>query len=302
MKFFTKVALVSAIAISGNAMAMQALDDSALSSTTGQDGITVKINSPGITIDKLLVHDNDGIGAAGGFGVAAGANTAGAIIVNGITIAPQTAGETLATINIDTDGGSAADGSGAFLNLGVHLAATNIGVGSIKVGKSNALPTFSATSGARRGVVNTAATEVSVLDGVNLAMGATDLNIQLGSQPQGAMIKLSGVVTGGIELNNLTITDADGLPGAAAAAIGATGSGSIVLDKIKLTNAGAADLSSTLAINVDSGVGLAVTLSNSNYDAYVQGVHLGSASAASIGDIEVQGLHLGGTTLLVSGH
>lgn len=39
MKLFTKLALVSAVAISSNAMAMQAMDDAALSSTTGQDGI-----------------------------------------------------------------------------------------------------------------------------------------------------------------------------------------------------------------------------------------------------------------------
>ena len=41
MKMFTKLALVSSMAISANAMAMQAMDDAALSSATGQDGISI---------------------------------------------------------------------------------------------------------------------------------------------------------------------------------------------------------------------------------------------------------------------
>ena len=37
MKMFTKLALVSSMAISANAMAMQSMDDAALSAATGQD-------------------------------------------------------------------------------------------------------------------------------------------------------------------------------------------------------------------------------------------------------------------------
>lgn len=48
MKLFTKLALVSAVAMSSNAMAMQAMDDAALSATTGQDGISI-----GIDADKI---------------------------------------------------------------------------------------------------------------------------------------------------------------------------------------------------------------------------------------------------------
>lgn len=288
MKFFTKVALVSAIAVSGNAMAMQAMDDGALSSSTGQEGITVKINSPGITIDKLLVHDNDGLDTAATLGGQSlgGTGNAGAIVINNVSIAPQVAGGSLVQLDIDSDGGNAS--GEAFLNIGVKLAATNISVGSINVGTSNALPLVNA----RRGATG----ENAILSNINLAMGATDLNIQLGNQPQGALIRANGTVTGGISLTGVTLTDADGLAAAGGNA------GDIVLDSIKLTNANSADLSGDIAINVDSAVGLALTLSNANYDAYVGGVHLGSATAASIGDIEIQGLNLGGTTLLVSGH
>ena len=39
----TKLALVSSMAISANAMAMQAMDDASLGATTGQDGINIGI-------------------------------------------------------------------------------------------------------------------------------------------------------------------------------------------------------------------------------------------------------------------
>jgi hypothetical protein len=42
MKMFTKLALVSSMAISANAMAMQSMDDAALSAATGQDGINIR--------------------------------------------------------------------------------------------------------------------------------------------------------------------------------------------------------------------------------------------------------------------
>ncbi|EOG3524649.1 DUF6160 family protein, partial [Acinetobacter baumannii] len=57
MKMFTKLALVSSLAISANTMAMQSMDDAALSAATGQDGINIGIalGADGITIDKLYL-------------------------------------------------------------------------------------------------------------------------------------------------------------------------------------------------------------------------------------------------------
>ena len=43
MKLFTKLALVSSIAVSANAMAMQAMDDASLSSTTGANGAFINV-------------------------------------------------------------------------------------------------------------------------------------------------------------------------------------------------------------------------------------------------------------------
>ena len=86
MKMFTKLALVSSMAVSANAMAMQSMDDAALSAATGQDGINIGIGISKIEIAKVLVHDNDGLVYSGtaptsgqaGFG---GTGNAGAIVI-----------------------------------------------------------------------------------------------------------------------------------------------------------------------------------------------------------------------------
>ena len=61
MKIITKLALVSSMAISANAMAMQAMDDASLSAATGQDGLNIGIGISKIEIGKVFVHDNDGL-------------------------------------------------------------------------------------------------------------------------------------------------------------------------------------------------------------------------------------------------
>ena len=55
MKMFTKLALVSSMAISANAMAMQSMDDAALSAATGQDGINIGIGISKIDFALILI-------------------------------------------------------------------------------------------------------------------------------------------------------------------------------------------------------------------------------------------------------
>ena len=63
MKMFTKLALVSSMAIvSVNAMAaLVANTDAQDAAVTGQDGINIGIGISKIEIDKVLIHDNDGL-------------------------------------------------------------------------------------------------------------------------------------------------------------------------------------------------------------------------------------------------
>ena len=370
MKMFTKLALVSSMAISANAMAMQSMDDAALSAATGQDGINIGIGISKIEIAKVLIHDNDGLnyansswsGAApiagqAGFGGVTGTGTpavtgtrAGAIVIkgngisgnvnqtNGIVISTNAAAllpsHNLADIVIDTDAGSGT-GNTAFLNVAAKVSGLNIAIGEIGVSASNAVGTG---PGIRRGATDTAYTAANttgnynkILSGLTLTTGQMTANVQLGAAPQGAMIKLNTTMTGGLTITNLGIYDAsskgatvgytagtDGILGTVddVAVVSAT-DGEIRIDSIKVADANGANLTVNADVSVvgESAAGanngyLKISAMNTASDMYVKGVHLGSATAGSIGDIEVQGLNVyngaAGTTpgaiIKISGH
>ncbi len=280
MELFTKLALVSAITMSANAMAMQSMDDEALGDTTGQDGITLTIKTDtGISIDKILLHDNDGLPDT----TLGGTGTAGALILNNLSIAVDAAnassalGTALAVVNIDTDGSTSDE---PFLNIGINLNATTIGIDGIAVAKSN---DESAIVGARRG----AGAETEILGALTLNMGASNLNIQLGAQPQGAMIVADATIGGGISLSGLEFKDA-------------VNGGSIIIDNFKISSENSTDL------NVNAKIGATVdglTIQTTGAtDLYMDSVYLGSKAAGSIGSVEVQGIDMGNSTIYVSGH
>lgn len=299
MKLFSKIALVSAMAISANAMALESMDDEALSAATGQDGITLTVITDGISIDKLLIHDNDGLdstvtaqgGASlGGTGTAGDYTTgaAGAIVVNGVTVGVSgaTGQAELATVTIDTDSGagSAGTASNPFLNINMKNNALDIGVGSIRVAASNDV---SGMVGARRG----AGTETEIISGLDITVGASEMNIQLGAQPQGAMIVANATIQGGLTINSLNLVDT-----------GTTGE--IAISDLKITSENNANLVVDTAISVlpdthASGGGLAISSSGAK-DIYIGSLALGNTS--SIGSIEIQGLDMGNNQLIVSGH
>lgn len=309
MKLFTKLALVSAIAMSGNAMAMQAMDDAALSSTTGQDGISIGIGISAITIDKVHVFDGDGLGKkytpAGGVETSA---APGAIEINGIVVsAPMDlAGTALdttrtltatdhrfATLDIDTDGG---DGK-PFLNIAAKVSGLDISLGQINV------TTASGTSGAY--VAGTTG-KAEILSGLSLKTGVVTANIQLGNTPQGAMIKLDGAMIGGLEIKDLAIKDAS-----------TAGGGYIAIDSIKLKDTDGSNLSLDTDVAVTKE-GLAITAMKNaaGTDIYVKSIILGGGEgftpkagatpvvpgtgtgASSIGDIAISGMKVYNTNAL----
>ena len=342
MKLFTQLALVSAIAVSGNAMAMQALDDTQLSATTGQDGITLTIKPPvkaftGLTagrggviaIDHIYVHDNDG--AVGAVTTAA----AGAITLDGFAIA----GNQPIVVKIDADGNGAGAGNGnAFLNVNVALPSELvIRTGDIGVAASNRT---SASAASVRGVLTK---NSHILDTIDVKLGGAVMNIQLGNEVQAGstgtgnattMIKLSGSVTNGISITGLSLDDNSGVAAAAAIAgvdnsspadgdfddagdvapqaakLGTTG-GSITIGEILIRDsANGANL--TLATDIDvSANGLILTVGGTKTDIMLSNVVLGGAAAvagvnidttASIGDVEIVGLDMVGAQIAISGH
>ncbi len=282
MKMFTKLVLVSSMAISANAMAMQSMDDAALSAATGQDGINIGIalDSTGISIDKLYLHDNDGLQTSTGITGATG--VAGAIAIDGITIT-QTGTGNLLDLVIDTDAGTSGE---AFLNIAASVGAVDISIGSIGVAPSNGA-SLTDTTTAVRGVTGT---PTEILTGLDLSLGAISANVQLGATPQGAMIKLDSTIQGGLTISNLGINDA-------------AGGGQIYLDNIYVRGAG----NTTGDLNIDTDIsvtnaGLRIqNNSTQNMNVYIEGVHLGS-SGATIGDVEIQGLNVGTSTITISGH
>ncbi|ENU32639.1 putative pilus system protein FilA [Acinetobacter parvus] len=279
MKMFTKLALVSSMAISANAMAMQSMDDAALSAATGQDGINIGIGISKIEIAKVLVHDNDGLVYSGtaptagqaGFG---GTGNAGAIVIksngagktatNGIVIeAPvNAAGDAydttrklpsglLAELAIDTDAGRAdsatTTGNTAFLNVAAKVSGLDIYIGEIGISASNAVPAAGATT-IRRGAAE-ANNYNKILSGLTLKTGKMDANIQLGAAPQGAMIMLSTTMTGGLTIENLGIVGAKS--GAAVApGVNTTTDGQISIGSIKIANASGTDLNINAKVDV----------------------------------------------------
>lgn len=283
MKMFTKLALVSSLAISANAMAMQSMDDAALSAATGQDGINIGIalGAGGISIDKVFIHDNDGLDPATGIDGAAA--TAGAIVVSGVGVTQVDPTANLLDLKIDSVGASGTNG--AFLNVAANVGAVNVSVGSIGVGTSGTLNTTTAV----RGITETAPTEI--ISGLDLSLGAISANVQLGSTPQGAMIKVNSSLQGGLTLSNFGINDA-------------AGGGEIFLDKVMVRGAG----NTTGDLDVDANISVVPTglkIQNNSaqgMNVYVQGVRLGSSTAASIGDVEIQGLNVGTSTITISGH
>ncbi|WP_336933063.1 DUF6160 family protein [Acinetobacter bereziniae] len=303
MKLFTKLALVSAVAVSSNAMALQAMDDTALSATTGQDGINIGIDVDKIAIAKLHVFDGDGLAVNATTG---GTGKAGAITLNDVVVTKGT-GVTgnLANLVIDTDGGAGTGASGKpFLNVAAAISALKIDLGKIEVNN------VTGTAGLYK--PDTASAEI--LSGLTVNVGATTANIQLGNTPQGAMIKLNGSMIGGLSISNLAFKDAS-----------TAGGGYIVLGGVKVTDSG----TTNLALDADVAVtpqGLAITaLKNANgTDIYLTKVVLGGGTIAagglptsgtgtgsgSIGDVAITGMKFynggsatpNGVKLTISGH
>lgn len=273
MKLFPQLALVSAIAISGNAMAMQALDDTALSAATGQDGITIAIALPGddLVIDSVIVRDQDGR-TGNGLAGAAGAIQLGTI--GDLTDALSIETNDPITVRIDADGNAGEP----VLNINVALPSQfDITTGDIFVAVGGAIGS---------GIAN--ATRAKVLDSMTVKIGGAQLNIQLGNEAQGAMIVASGSITDGLTISDLGINDANS-------------GGGIFIDNVRVRTAGSANLTLNAQINATAG-GLAITTTGNN-DVILEGVRLGeNNTAARLGDIELIGIQSSGTVLTISGH
>ncbi|MDO8267707.1 MAG: hypothetical protein Q7T32_07720 [Moraxellaceae bacterium] len=291
MKHFAKLALVSAIALSSSAFAMEAMEDEALAETTGQDGVTISITPPagGITM-STVIHDTD-------------PTVDGAIVIGNPLAA---AGHTLTSVTtpvgqainilIDATGDVDAVTAGSQASLLVSVAiptGTVINTGSISAAQSN---------GAGVAVTNQTS---AIMDNIAITLGATTLDMTLGNEvaTTGQMMRLNTTMTGGLSLANFALRDANGGNGTAA-----SGGSAIRATNISINNAGAStDLAVDAKIDVvPTGLQLnMVTLGTGGMDMSITGLRLGSTSATdnvAIGNVDVIGLNLAGTLIRVAGH
>lgn len=323
MKKFTKLVLVSSMAISANAMAMQAMDDASLGATTGQDGINIGIGISKIEIDKVLIHDNDGLNGT--------AANAGAIVIKGNGVSNMVGGaetnvvkdkgiviganyadggkyllasRNLADLKIDSDAG-AGSGNTAFINIAAQVSGLDINIGEIGVTASGTAGAGTNAGTIRRG--GDSNNYNAILSGLSLKTGKMDANIQVGAAPQGAMVKLNTKMIGGLEIKNLGILDnstkgsvlatiitnpgdPNGTPPVAptTAAVATKEAGEIFIESIKLADAAGSDLTINSDIQVfnDAYVGGGSTVGKAAHIRIV-------SNDTGAKDTYIKGIHLG---------
>lgn len=279
---FKKLALVTAIAAAPvSAFAVDSLDDAMLSGVTGQDGIAINLNLD-VTTD-VIVHDTDGID-----NVSTTYSFDGAIVMSGVRIATGAGG-----VNIEIDAGdtSTASGTAPVLNVFVDVAAnTVIETGDLTVGNSNRDDSgWGIEAGTESGII---------MQNATITLGQTDLNIQLGNEAQGNMIRIDTEITNGIQISNSALVDAGGsLTG------GVIGSGTMTI----LDNGGT-NLTADVGVDVTTA-GLVITLNQlgdaaTGMDIRIERQYLGTTTLGYIGDVELTGIVLdnpGFNTITISG-
>lgn len=296
MKHFAKLALVSAMAMSSSAFAMEAMEDEALAEATGQDGVTISITPPGggITM-STVIHDADMWAASANPAYAAGTGAGAIVIGNPIAAAGHTATNitTASAIIIDIDAAADVDAvtagsQGAALGIKVTLPSTTIQTGTISAAVSNG-----------QGAAVTGQTGV-IMDNLSIALNGAVLFMTLGNEATGGqMMRFGSTLANGLTLSNFALKDANG---------GGTNGSAIRATQIKVDDLGAAN--NDLAVDAKIDVvpqGLQVNLvkvGESGMDVKIQGLKFGdtTATAPAIGNVDIVGLNLAGTIIGVRGH
>ena len=274
-----KTITIMMILASSQAYAMQKLEDEALSSATGQDGITITLDSD-IEMNRFMWIDNDGLQPIEGNNYNINTPSKGVLSIGNETNKLKISGGQT-RIKIDSDGGSGSP----FLNLNVQLPDDlSIETGGIYVSGRDSDDALIA--------------ETQILDNMVINLGGLEMNIQLGNAPQSDMMRIYGVINNGIRVSNFGVMSSDG-----AENYYAFKTGEIL---IKDAGAGNSDLTfNGVGVSVVPS-GLSVTPSaGKQVDVAMQEFSLGgttSSAVSSVGNVFISGLGLGGTTLTISGH
>lgn len=279
---FKKLALASAIAmVPAMTFAAESLDDASMSAATGQDGIQIALDLA-VTTDTI-VHDTNGINAA----FQSSYTSAGAIVIQNMAISATngTAAADGVIVQIDAgDSNASTSMTAPVLNVNVAIAGSmTIATGSIGVANSRRDDGAWGVDGAVITIMNTA----------TIILGNTVANIQLGNEPQGAMIKLSTLINGGITILNSTLNDANS-------------GGTIGSASMNMIDNGGANLTVSADIDVTAVDGLRIRINQlgdavNGMDIRIVDQYLGTTTLGMIGDVEMQRVNLAGTVIGIRG-
>lgn len=187
-------------------MALQPLDDQALSTTTGQDGINVGITLAKVDIGQLALIDKDGVSSQI---INQNFNQAASLSVAGVANAPISmrfvGANTSPTVNavIDTDAGNGSAFANIALSLGSQISAIKVSPFALYLANTNSNAGLNKSkdvfTGA--GVLNQGVTKLIEIGNASnnfeigfVAGNAPKVNIQLGGVPQNQMMKFSGAI------------------------------------------------------------------------------------------------------------
>ncbi|MZR61849.1 DUF6160 family protein [Alcanivorax sp. DP30] len=274
---FKKLALAAAVAAAPmSALALEPMQDEALSSVTGQDGISI-----GLSLNAQLdvgIEDTDGFGTNTGEGM---------ILIDNMGLTGD--------ITIEIDSSSTASGGGV-LQAYISVPSLTIDTGDIYVGQG----TDGSDVAAGIAKVGTELTALGagdpLLDSVSLTLDNVDLAVQLGSEAANffalstTSVLTIDIGTLGNATDNLTLRDQS-----------AGGGGALVADQISIRNV---DVNGITGNITTSGLEIATNTALSGINIAAMGVAFGAddGSAPAIGNVYITGLDLSGQTITISGH
>lgn len=288
---FSKLLLASAIAMSASAFAMEDMTEDAMSDATGQDGLTIGINTPAAGISfGMNLYDTDAYGALANVGVLTIGATANKFKLT-----------TPSAIILTIDAGSAAAGATPVLNVGIAIPANTV----IHTGDIGVSGTATAKGAAARGVFGATVNNSNIMDDMTITLGATTATMQFGTGATNFLSLNTTMTGGGLNIANFALNDN-----------AASGGGAVAATNVQVVNNGTAvaslataNLGIVATANVKAGAlntgGLLLTLGTvgnaTGMDVYVKSLSLGAA-ALPVGDISLIGLNVNTTTVLISGH
>ena len=281
---FKKLALAAAVAAAPmSALALEPMQDEALSGVTGQDGITIGL-SLNATLD-LGIEDTDGF--------TGGPANPGMILIDDMGLTGD--------ISIVVDSASSGTGEGV-LQAAISIPTLTLDTGDIYVGEG----TDGTDVAAGINKVGSELTAVSggepLIDSVGITLNDVNLAVQLGSDAAN-FFALSTSTTLTIDIGTL------GDYGTGTAANdnfvlrdqSTGGGGAMVADQISIRNV---DVNGITGSITNAGLAIATNGALSDVQVAAMGVAFGAddGSAASIGNVYITGLDLSGQTITISGH